>query len=152
PYVSQFWRPDRTNPLAAQLFDPRQYPARRSGLVDKGQSPENDHESIDDRRFDARRDDGCGVGSSPHRRRPASSATKRNAAPTPAQPPTGQPGMGMMGDMPMMNMMGRMRDMMGDMPMMNMIGMMRMMEMMGPGMAAIDRIEGRIAFLHAELN
>jgi hypothetical protein len=58
----------------------------------------------------------------------------------------------MMGDMPMMNMMGRMRDMMGGMPMMNMMAMMRMMEMMGPGMVAIDRIEGRIAFLRAELN
>jgi len=83
---------------------------------------------------------------------PPQSATP---APTPAQPPTGQPGMGMMGDMPMMNMMGRMRDMMGDMPMMNMMAMMRMMrmmEMMGPGMTAIDRIEGRIAFLRAELN
>jgi hypothetical protein len=57
-----------------------------------------------------------------------------------------------MGDMPMMNMMGRMRDMMGGMPMMNMMAMMRMMEMMGPGMTAIDRIEGRIAFLRAELN
>jgi len=83
---------------------------------------------------------------------PPQSATP---APAPAQPPTGQPGMGMMGDMPMMNMMGRMRDMMGDMPMMNMMAMMRMMrmmEMMGPGMTAIDRIEGRIAFLRAELN
>jgi hypothetical protein len=68
--------------------------------------------------------------------------------PAPAQPPTSQPGMGMMGDMPMpmMNMMG------GDIPMMNMMAMMRMMEMMGLGMAAIDRIEGRIAFLRAELN
>src|SRR6516165_3795891 len=64
---------------------------------------------------------------------PPQSATP---APAPAQPPTGQPGTGMMGDMPMMNMMG----------------MMRMMEMMGPDMAAIDRIEGRIAFLRAELN
>src|SRR6516162_7724428 len=81
---------------------------------------------------------------------PPQSATP---APAPAQPPTGQPGTGMMGDMPMMNMMGRMRDMMGGgMPMMNMMGMMRMMEMMGPGTAAIDRIEGRIAFLRAELN
>jgi hypothetical protein len=71
---------------------------------------------------------------------PPQSATP---APAPAQPPTTQPGTGMMGDMPMMNMMGRMRDMMGGMPMMN---------MMGPGMAAIDRIEGRIAFLRAELN
>jgi LTXXQ motif family protein len=64
---------------------------------------------------------------------PPQSATP---APAPVQPPTTQPGMRMMGDMPMMNMMG----------------MMRMMEMMGPGMAAIDRIEGRIAFLRAELN
>ena len=83
---------------------------------------------------------------------PPQSATP---APAPAQPPTTQPGTGMMGDMPMMNMMGRMRDMMGDMPMMNMMAMMRMMrmmEMMGPGMTAIDRIEGRIAFLRAELN
>jgi len=87
---------------------------------------------------------------------PPQSATP---APAPAQPPTGQPGTGMMGDMPMMNMMGRMRNMMGDMnmmggdmPMMNMMAMMRMMEMMRPGMTAIDRIEGRIAFLRAELN
>jgi hypothetical protein len=90
---------------------------------------------------------------------PPQSATP---APAPAQPPTTQPGMGMMGDMPMMEMMGRMRNVMGDMPMTNMMGggmpmmnimaMMRMMEMMGPGMAAIDRIEGRIAFLRAELN
>jgi len=59
----------------------------------------------------------------------------------------------MMGDIPMMNMIGRMRDMMGgDMPMMNMMATMRMMEMMGPGMVAMDRIEGRIAFLRAELN
>ena len=81
---------------------------------------------------------------------PPQSATP---APAPAPPPTVQPGMGMMGDMPMTNMMGRMRDMMGgDMPMMNMMATMRMMEMMGPGMVAMDRIEGRIAFLRAELN
>jgi hypothetical protein len=81
---------------------------------------------------------------------PPQSATP---APAPAQPPTSQPGMGMMGDMPMMNMMGRMREVMGDnMPMMHMMAMMRMMEMMGPSMVAIDRIEGRIAFLRAELN
>jgi hypothetical protein len=90
---------------------------------------------------------------------PPQSATP---APAPAQPPTGQPGTGMMGDMPMMNMMGRMRDMMGGMnmmnmmgggmPMMNMMATMRMMGMMGPGITAIDRIEGRIAFLRAELN
>ena len=72
-------------------------------------------------------------------------------APAPAQPgsPPGHSGMGMMGGgMPMMNMMG-------DMPMMHMMhmhmmAMMRMMEM-DQGMAAIDRIEGRIAFLRAEL-
>jgi hypothetical protein len=42
--------------------------------------------------------------------------------------------------------------MMGDMPMMHM-GMMRMMGMMGPGggMGTIDHVEGRIAFLRAEL-
>jgi hypothetical protein len=56
-------------------------------------------------------------------------------------PPAAQPAMGGMG---MMNMMG------GNAPMMN---MMRMMGMAGPmgGMATIDRIEGRIAFLRTEL-
>jgi LTXXQ motif family protein len=64
---------------------------------------------------------------------------------TPAQPtpPASQPGMGMMGGMPMMNMMG-------GMPMMHMMAMMRMMGM-GQGTATIDRVEGRIAFLRAEL-
>lgn len=71
----------------------------------------------------------------------------------PAQPAPAQPGMGgqqgMMGDMPMMRMM---HDMMRDMPMMNMMRMMRTMGMMGPGTAGIiDRVEGRIAFLRAEL-
>jgi len=44
------------------------------------------------------------------------------------------------------------QSMMGDMPMMHM-GMMRMMGMMGPGngMSTIDHVEGRIAFLRAEL-
>ena len=74
-------------------------------------------------------------------------------APAPTQPaPPGQAGMGMMGDMPMMNMMGDMPMMMHIMHM-HMMAMMRMMGM-GPGMAgmaAIDRIEGRIAFLRAEL-
>jgi len=74
-------------------------------------------------------------------------------APAPTQPappaaPSGTGGQqGMMGGMPMMNMMR-------DMPMMNMMGMMRMMGMMGPGsagMGTIDRVEGRIAFLRAEL-
>jgi hypothetical protein len=74
---------------------------------------------------------------------------------TPAQPAPGQPGTGgqhgMTGGMPMMNMM---HDMMRDMPMMNMMRMMRGMRMMGPGtsgMSTIDRVEGRIAFLRAEL-
>lgn len=71
----------------------------------------------------------------------------------PAQPAPGQPGMGgqhgMMGGMPMMQMM---HEMMRDMPMMNMMRTMRGMGMMGPGMAGIiDRVEGRIAFLRAEL-
>ena len=53
-----------------------------------------------------------------------------------------------MGGMPMMmNMMNMMRDM----PMMNMMGMMRMMGTGSAGMATIDRVEGRIAFLRAEL-
>ena len=71
-------------------------------------------------------------------------------SPAPAQPapPPGQPGMG---SMPMMNMMS---GMMNDMSMMSMMETMRSMRMMGPGgggMATIDRIEGRIAFLRAEL-
>jgi hypothetical protein len=51
-----------------------------------------------------------------------------------------------------MNTMGN------NMPMMNMTGMMGMMRMMGPtgpgmgGMATIDRVEGRIAFLRTELD
>ncbi len=74
---------------------------------------------------------------------------------TPAQPVPGQPGtggqQGMTGGMPMMGMM---QDMMRDMPMMNMMRMMRGMRMMGPGtsgMSTIHRVEGRIAFLRAEL-
>jgi LTXXQ motif family protein len=63
-------------------------------------------------------------------------------APAPAQPtpPAGQPGME---GMPMMNMMG-------GMPMINMMRRMRMMEP-DAGMATIDHVEGRIAFLRAEL-
>ena len=59
-----------------------------------------------------------------------------------------------MGGMPMMGMM---KGMMNNMPMMNMMNMMETMQaakMMGPGMggmATIDRVEGRIAFLRAEL-
>jgi len=67
----------------------------------------------------------------------------QTATPAPAQaqpsPPPAQPGpQGMTGGMPMMNMMG----------------MMQTMGMMGAGMggmATIGRVEGRIAFLHAEL-
>jgi LTXXQ motif family protein len=79
-----------------------------------------------------------------------------------AKPPTpskGQPGMGgsgmggspdmqgMMGGGGMMSMMG------GKMPMMDMMQMMGMMRQSGGGMgmATIDRVEGRIAFLRAEL-
>jgi peptidoglycan hydrolase-like protein with peptidoglycan-binding domain len=60
-----------------------------------------------------------------------------------AQAQPDQPGMG---SMSMMNMTG-------GMPMMNMMGMMRM-GMMGSnmgGIATIDRVEGRIAFLRTEL-
>jgi hypothetical protein len=58
-------------------------------------------------------------------------------APAPAQPSPAPGQQGMMGGMHMMNMMG-----------------MRMMGMMGPGMggmATIDRVDGRIAFLRTEL-
>ena len=61
---------------------------------------------------------------------------------------------GGMGGMPMMDMM---KGMMSNMPMMNMMEMMQTMQaakMMGPGtdgMATIDRVEGRIAFLRTEL-
>jgi hypothetical protein len=72
--------------------------------------------------------------------------------PAPANPPAAsQPGtsapQGGMGGMPMMGMMS-------NMPMMNMMEMMQATEMMGSGMggiATIDRVEGRIAFLRTEL-
>jgi hypothetical protein len=51
-------------------------------------------------------------------------------------------------------MMNMMSGMMNNMSMMNMMETMRSMRMMGsggPGMATIDHIEGRIAFLRAEL-
>ena len=75
-------------------------------------------------------------------------------APSPsAAAPQGGAGMmgGGMGNMPMMN---DMKNMMGSMSAMHSMGMMHMMGMMGrgmDGMATIDRIEGRIAFLRAEL-
>ena len=76
--------------------------------------------------------------------------------PAPASPPAAsQPGMnapqGGMGGMPMMDMM---KGMMSNMPMMNTMEMMQATKMMGSGMggmATIDRVEGRIAFLRAEL-
>ena len=61
---------------------------------------------------------------------------------------------GCMANMPMMPMMNDMKNMMSGMSMMHNMGMMQSMGMMGPGMggmATIDRIEGRIAFLRAEL-
>lgn len=68
------------------------------------------------------------------------------ASPAPG-PATAAPqgGMGMMNDM---------KNMMSSMSTMHSMGMMQMMGMMGrgmDGMATIDRIEGRIAFLRAEL-
>jgi hypothetical protein len=68
------------------------------------------------------------------------------ASPAPG-PATAAPqgGMGMMNDM---------KNMMSSMSAMHSMGMMQMMGMMGrgtDGMATIDRIEGRIAFLRAEL-
>jgi hypothetical protein len=88
---------------------------------------------------------------------PAESAAP---APIPANPalPGSQPGMGApqggMGNMPMMGMMNDMKNMMSSMSMMNTMWMMQTTGMMGPGMggmATIDRVEGRIAFLRAEL-
>ena len=77
----------------------------------------------------------------------------------PANPPAAKaPQGGMMGGMGGagggMPMMGDMKNMMGSMSMMNTMGMMQSMRMMGAGMggmATIDRIEGRIAFLKVEL-
>ena len=83
----------------------------------------------------------------PHHPPAATSPAPSPTQPTPPAQSGTSPQQGMMGSMPMMNMMR-------DMPMMNMMGMMRMMGMMGPGsagMATIDRVEGRIAFLRAEL-
>jgi hypothetical protein len=58
----------------------------------------------------------------------------QGAAPAPAQPAP-PPGQSATGGMPMMNMMN----------------IMQTMRMMGPGMAGIDHVEGRIAFLRTEL-
>jgi LTXXQ motif family protein len=86
------------------------------------------------------------------------------AAPAPAPSPSAAapqagPGMmgGGMGNMPMMGMMKDMKEMknaMSNMSMMHSMDMMQRMGMMGSGMggmATIDRVEGRIAFLRAEL-
>jgi hypothetical protein len=88
---------------------------------------------------------------------PAESAAPAPVPVNPA-PPASQPGMGApqggMGNMPMMGMMNDMKNMMSGMSMMNTMGMMQTMGMMGPGMggvATIDRVEGRIAFLRTEL-
>jgi len=90
----------------------------------------------------------------------AKSAPPADAAPS-NPPATGAPqgGMGGMGGgMPMMGMMkdmkNDMKSMMDGMSMMNEMRMMQTMRMMDPGaggMATIDRVEGRIAFLRAEL-
>jgi hypothetical protein len=69
----------------------------------------------------------------------------------PANPAPGPATAAPQGGMPMMN---DMKNMMSSMPAMHSMGMMQMMGMMGrgtDGMATIDRIEGRIAFLRAEL-
>lgn len=81
---------------------------------------------------------------------PMDSATSAPAPQNPA-PAASAPGMG---NMPMMGMMKDMQNMMGSMSMMNHMGMMQTMGMMGQGMggmATIDRVEGRIAFLRTEL-
>ena len=87
-----------------------------------------------------------------------SDSAKSAPAPANPAPAAGQPGMnapqGGMGNMPMMGMMSDMKSMMSNMSMMNNMGMMQTMGMMAPGMggmATIDRVEGRIAFLRTEL-
>jgi hypothetical protein len=77
-----------------------------------------------------------------------SATAPANPAPGPAAPQGG------MGNMPMMGMMNDMKNMMGNMSSMHHMEMMQRMGMMGGGlggMATIDRVEGRIAFLRAEL-
>jgi hypothetical protein len=82
----------------------------------------------------------------PHHPPQTATSAPAQATPAPAQP-------GGSGGVPMMNMMNMMggTNMMGAMPMASMMGMMQMVRMMGPGMASIDRVEGRIAFLRTEL-
>ena len=69
----------------------------------------------------------------------------------PANPAPGSATAAPQGGMPMMN---DMKNMMSSMSAMHSMGMMQMMGMMDrgmDGMATIDRVEGRIAFLRAEL-
>ena len=76
-----------------------------------------------------------------------------NPAPAPSPSATATP-QGGMGNMPMMGMINDMKNMMSNMSMMHGMGMMQAIGMMGRGMggmATIDRVEGRIAFLRAEL-
>lgn len=81
------------------------------------------------------------------------SDTKSEAVPANPAPPASQPDMkppqGGMGNMPMMGMMTEMKNMMSSMSRMKSTS--QSMEMMGPGMVAIDHVEGRIAFLRTEL-
>jgi hypothetical protein len=75
-------------------------------------------------------------------------------APVPANPapPASQPGMSApQGGMCNMQMMGMMKGMMGNMSMMNMVQATKMMDSGMGGMATIDHVEGRIAFLRTEL-
>ncbi len=80
-----------------------------------------------------------------------SATAPANPAPGPSATAAPQGGMG---NMPMMGMMNDMKNMMSSMSMMHNMEMMQRMGMMGGGiggMATIDRVEGRIAFLRAEL-
>jgi LTXXQ motif family protein len=87
----------------------------------------------------------------------AADSEKSAAAPAPAPSPSAAApqGAGMMGggmgNMPMMGMMKDMKEMMGNMSAMHSMGMMHMMGRGMGGMATIDRVEGRIAFLRTEL-
>jgi len=76
------------------------------------------------------------------------------SAPAPADPAPAASPPGMGAPQGSMGMMNDMQNMMSSMSMMNNMGMMQSMGMMGPGMggmATIDRVEGRIAFLRTEL-
>lgn len=84
----------------------------------------------------------------------AGPATPAPAPGPSAAAPQGAAGMMGGGNMPMMGMMNDMKNMMSRMSAMHDMGMMHTMGMMGRGvggMATVDRVEGRIAFLRAEL-